>query len=221
LLIFALVAGLAGLVTLIPLTRRSLGSSEDESAILGALGAPHANRALAQFVANLPFLVIGSAVAVFIAYVVSPLFPLGATRALEPAPGLRADPLVLVAGGAVWLVLLAAVMMLVAWSDSASRVRTRRAPTRTPGVQFGTERPTTVGARFAIQPGVRRSALHRSALAGVVVAVIGVVSCMVFTKSIDEFTTTPTRYGIDFNIWLEIPNNQARAVGCSGSRARC
>ena len=105
--IFALVAGLAGLVTLIPLTRRSLGSSDDESAILGALGAPRADRALAQFVANLPFLVIGTAVAVLLAYLVSPLFPLGATRALEPTPGLRADPLVLAVGGAIWFALLA------------------------------------------------------------------------------------------------------------------
>jgi predicted lysophospholipase L1 biosynthesis ABC-type transport system permease subunit len=58
----------------------------------------------------------------------------------------------------------------------------------------------------------RRAALHRSALAGVVISVAGVVSCLVFAGSVNEFIHTPARYGIGFDVSIELPTNGARGI---------
>jgi ABC-type lipoprotein release transport system permease subunit len=213
LLIFAIVAGIAGLVLIVQTVRRSLSPSENEGEVLRALGASHTDRAVGLFIAGLPYVVAGTIVAVAISVAVSPIFPIGATRALEPAPGLRADPLVILAGGAAWFALLAAVAITVSWVEAERRAR-RPSPARARGGELGSAangRPSTVGVRFALQPGVRRSALHRSALVGVVIAVIGVISCVVFTSSLRNFVDTPPRYGIDFDLSIEVPTQQASA----------
>jgi hypothetical protein len=213
LLIFAAVAAIAGLVMIVQGVRRSLAPSGDEGEVLRALGAGHTNRAMGQFIASFPYLLVGTVVAVAISVAASPIFPIGATRALEPAPGVRADPLVILAGGAAWFVLLALVSITVSWIESERRVR-QPSPTRARGRELGSAAngyPSTVGVRFALQPGVRRSALHRSALVGVVVAVIGVISCVVFTSSLNGFVDTPPRYGIAFDLSIEVPSGQASA----------
>jgi hypothetical protein len=215
LLIFAAVAAVAGLVTIIQLVRRNFAQADAETDVLAALGAPRNERALAQFIASVPSLVVAGAVAAAVAYALSPLFPIGATRALEPRPGLRADPLVLVGGAIAWLALLAVLTLVVVWLDAARRrgsPRARRDSILGRAVSGAGGRPTAVGARFALQPAARRTALHRSALAGVVIAVTGVVSCLVFARSVDDFIHTPTRYGIGFDISIELPTNGVRGI---------
>jgi hypothetical protein len=215
LLIFALVAALAGVVTIIQSVRRSLTPADEEEAVLRALGAGRADRATALFIASVPYLVVGTAIAVAISYALSPLFPLGATRALEPAPGLRADVPALVIGGLAWFLLLAVLTVAIAWLGAAPRVRRTRSSARSRARELGraaNAQPTTVGVRFALQPGTRRTALQRSALAGVIIAVVGVVSCVVFARSTTTFVDTPARYGIDFDASLELPNDTASTI---------
>jgi putative ABC transport system permease protein len=215
LVIFMFVAGLAGLVTLLQAVRRNFAQWDDERAVLGALGARRSERALAEVVGALPYLALAPFVAVAIAYASSPFFPLGATRALEPDVGLRADPLVLVVGGVACFVVLAAMTLLVAWIGAARR------PARGPVVASArwaflpaapSGLPTAVGARFGLQPGSGSRALRRTALAGVVVAVVGVVASVVFVRSLDAFTHAPARYGLDFDLSLELPPQQAPTV---------
>lgn len=215
LLIFAIVAGIAGLVTLAQLARRNLAQNDEETDVLAALGAARGERALAQFITSTPALVVAAVAASVIAYASSPLFPIGATRALEPDPGLHADPLVLFAGALAWFALLSALTLGVVWLDAARRngpARLRRDSVLSRTVGSVTGRPASIGARFALQPVERRTTLHRSALAGLVIAVTGVVSCLVFARSLGEFTAAPTRYGINFDLSLELPNDHARAV---------
>jgi predicted lysophospholipase L1 biosynthesis ABC-type transport system permease subunit len=215
LLIFAVVAAIAGLVTIVQIVRRNFAQAYDETDVLAALGAPRNERALAQFIASVPSLTVAAAMAVAFAYALSPLFPIGATRALEPKPGLHADPLVLLGGAVAWLALLCVLTFAVVWLDAARRPGPARAGRESVLGRFisgANGRPTAVGALFALQPAARRTALHRSALAGVVIAVAGVVSCLVFTRSVDNFTQTPARYGIGFDISIELPNHGARAV---------
>jgi hypothetical protein len=215
LLIFAVVAAVAGLVTIVQLVRRNLAQADDETDVLAALGAPRSERALAQFIASVPSLVVAAGIAAAFAYLLSPLFPIGATRALEPHPGLRADPAVLVGGAIAWLVLLAVLTVVVVWIDARRRTgaaRSRRESLLGRAVSGASGRPTAVGARFALQPAARRTALYRSALAGVVIAVAGVVSCLVFARSVDDFIHTPARYGIGFDISIELPTTGVHGI---------
>ena len=155
--IVALVAGLAGIVTIAQAVRRYLARAADEGRVLAALGARQIDRAAAQLVAAVP-LPPGDALRRRCPpYALSPVFPVG-NGTLEPYPGLRADWFVFVVGGLAWLLVVTAVTTVVAWFGSV--LRTRRARIRIPG--FGAAAgpgflPAAIGARFALWPGRRRA----------------------------------------------------------------
>ena len=210
-----LVAGLAGLVTLTQTIRRNLAQADDESAVLVALGARRIDRAVAGLIGVLPYLVVAPLVAVAVAYLASPLFPLGSARTLEPQLGFRADPAVLFLGAVVWLIVLALLTFAVAWVGAARLRNASRAPSRrwlggVTAVRGAV--PGAIGVRYGLQPGGTRRALRRTAFAGVVVAVAGIVGSMVFVRSLDSFTGSPNRYGIGFDLTLEVPASAAGSV---------
>jgi len=147
------------------------------------------------------------------AYALSPVFPVGAARTLEPYPGLRADWFVFVVGGFAWLLVITAVTAFVAWFASVRRAR--RAHVRIPGNGLAAGPgllPAAIGARFALWPGGRRRASQQAAFAGVVIAVAGVVGSVMFVASLDEFTSTSARFGVNFDLSMELPNVGAKAV---------
>jgi len=215
LVIFMLVAGLAGLVTLAQTVRRNLAQWDDENAVLTALGARRSERALAQVVSALPYLAIAPVVAVAVAYAASPLFPLGAVRALEPRPGWRADPVVLIAGAVAWLLVLTAMTAFLAWVGAARSARpARRRHSAAWGDVAAAPRALSaaIGARFGLRPGSGRRALRRTAFVGLIVAVAGVVASVVFVRSLDDFTHSPSRYGLAYDLTLEVPAERTEPV---------
>ena len=72
--------------------------------------------------------------------------------------------------------------------------------------------PFEVGARYALQPGTPRRGLRRATLAGLVVAIAGAVGSAVFVASLDDFTSSPDRYGIRFDLSMELPNTNSSGV---------
>jgi predicted lysophospholipase L1 biosynthesis ABC-type transport system permease subunit len=213
LVIVALVGGLAGIITIAQTARRYLARAADEGRVLAALGARRIDRSAVQLVAALPFLLATPVVAVAIAYALSPAFPVGAVRTLEPYPGLRADWFVFVVGGFAWLLVVTAVTMAVAWLGSIRRAPRGHLRIAGNGLAAGPGfLPAAIGARFALLPGGRRRASQRAAFAGVVVAVAGFVGSVMFVASLDEFTSTGARYGVNFDLSMELPNVGAKAV---------
>jgi hypothetical protein len=215
LVIFMLVAGLAGLVMLAQTVRRNLAQADADNAVLVALGARRIDRALAGLVGALPYLLLAPIVAVAVAYLVSPLFPLGAARALEPRLGFRADTTVLIIGSMVWLIVLALLTFAVTWVGAARPLNASRAPSRrwlggVTAVRAAV--PAAIGTRYGLQPGGTRRALRRTAFVGLIVAVTGIVGSVVFVRSLDSFTDSPNRYGIGFDLVLEVPASAAPSV---------
>ena len=72
--------------------------------------------------------------------------------------------------------------------------------------------PFEVGARYALQPGTPRRSLRRATLAGLVVAIAGAVGSAVFVASLDDFTSSPDRYGIRFDLAMELPSTNSQPV---------
>ena len=183
--------------------------------MLLALGTSRADRVTTQLVSVLPFFVFAPIIAVVVAFAVSPLFPLGAARALEPSPGLHNDPLVFVLGGTLWLLLLALITFALVWFGNSRRQvpADERAASRMPSNGAGAATlPAAIGVAFAFFPGTRRRALQRTAVIGVIVAVSGVVGSVLFVVSLDDFTSTTARYGLPYDVTLEVPNAQAGSV---------
>ena len=55
-------------------------------------------------------------------------------------------------------------------------------------------------------------ASQRAAFAGVVIAVAGVVGSLLFVASLDEFTSTGARFGVNFDLSMELPSVGAKPV---------
>ena len=215
LLIFALVAGLAGAITVGQAVRRYLARDDDAQAVMLELGSSRGSRAVSQLIGALPFLAMAPVVAVAVAYLVSPVFPLGAARALEPAPGLHNDLLVYIAGGVAWLALLAGITVAVVWlrNDRATRgVRERESAAAPSSRAGGNALPAAIGIAFALWPGNRRRSLQRTSLIGVIVALAGVVGSVLFVASLDDFTSSADRYGLPYDVTLELPNSESQSV---------
>jgi putative ABC transport system permease protein len=215
LLIFAAVVALAGLIVIVQALRRGLAlRGPDDGHVLAALGATRADRGTAQVLTAMPYIGLATVIAIVTCYVSSPIFPIGATRALEPSPGLRVDAFVLSVGGVAWFLVLFTATAFAAWGDAASTTRLRTARPRklaNPRAEGGVL-PAAIGVSFALGPGTMRSARRRVAFAGIIVAITGVVGSIVFVGSLDAFTSTPTRFGIAFDLSLELPSGHARTV---------
>lgn len=171
-------ASLADLSTL-----RTLGLTPRQ-ALLAAVAGP----ALAA--------VAGVALGVAAAVAASPLFPLGSARAVDPAPGVRADPAVaaLVAVLLVGLVVAAAVL-----SGGAARRPARRSAVAASAYRMGLPPVAVLGVRQALEPG--RGLPVRPALAGAVVGVLGVLGALTFRAGVVDAGADPARFGQVAALW--------------------
>ena len=91
-----------------------------------ALGLPRRQLIVVGTARNLMVALAGAAGAVLVAFVLSPLAPVGEARLAEPSPGFAFDPLVLLLGALVMVVVVMAlglwpsVRAARAWTSSAA-----------------------------------------------------------------------------------------------------
>ncbi|HUP75211.1 MAG TPA: ABC transporter permease [Acidimicrobiales bacterium] len=151
-------------------------------------------------------------VALVVAWLSSAFTPLGTTHDFEPEPGLRFDATTLVFGSVLIALALAvtsyasarrlaggAASRGVASADAALRDR----PSRVVSAFSRAGLPPTMvtGARFALQPGIGRSATPvRSVLASVVLATTVLVVVMAFSADLKHLVDTPRQYGWDWDV---------------------
>jgi ABC-type antimicrobial peptide transport system permease subunit len=203
---FAVLAGLIALVVLGQLLSRQLSMESAEFPVLRAFGATRATL-VALSLARLAVITIGGALlAVVIAVAASPLMPVGSARAVEPAPGVAVNLVVLGAGLAAIALLPLLVLSPAAWRAAAQAAgplgvaepgQRRGRPSRLAALLTRTGSvPGTIGVRLAFEPGRGRTAVPvRSALAGSVIAVAAVVAAVVFGANLVGLIGTPRAYG--------------------------
>jgi hypothetical protein len=205
--VLAVLAGLAGLAVVGQALGRQSAVESEEYPTLAALGLPRRRLVALGILRNLFVGLVGAAGAVVVAFVLSPLTPLGEARLAEPSTGFAFDPLILLPGG---LLVVAAVLLLGLWPS----VRTSRV--RTGDVRALNVRPSTivawlasVGAPASVVVGVRH-ALERgrgaasvpvdTALFGTALAVLALCATAVFGASLSHLTATPALYGQDYQL---------------------
>ncbi|MGI8428208.1 MAG: FtsX-like permease family protein [Solirubrobacteraceae bacterium] len=208
-LLFALVALLASLVLVGQAFARYCAGAADDLRTLGALGLDRRQSRLAAALGPALAGVAGCALGVIVALLASPLFPTGAVRRLEPAPGISLDPLAMLVGGGA----LAAIALLGSWW--ASRIpdwtrgspRDRRSTVATAAARAGLGVATVLGARFALEPGHRKARVPvRPALLGAIAGVIGVVGALTFRTGLDDAVADPVRFGqtLPYRVFIAI-----------------
>ena len=227
--VFAAVAALAGVVAVGIVVQRQLALVVDDQYTLRALGLGRRARGAAAAAVLAPVAVGGVALAAVTAALASPLLPIGIARRAEPDPGFRFDTTVLVAGACALAALVVAIAVVGA--QRATRLSDSGAGPRPSGARpsavartaagLGFSSPSTVGLRMALEPGRGRTAVPvRSALAGAVFAVAGIVAVATFGSSLDRLVTTPRLYGWTWDV--RIPDENAKRDGpgvCGGVRS--
>src|SRR5581483_3232022 len=155
--------------------------------------------------------IVGAGVAVLVAYLLSPLMPIGLARTAEPHPGFAADATVLGIGAVFTAVLVAVSAAWPAWravSDAASAgvdsSRTRPSAVADLLARPSTSAPVMTGVRMALEPGRGRTAVPvKSTIAGAVVGVGALATAIAFTASLNHLLASPRLYGTAFNAQVE------------------
>jgi hypothetical protein len=209
--LFALVAGLAGAFAVAQAVVRQVRSSDDERAVLAALGA---SRPVLLADALGPVLVataLGACAAVLAAYVASGSMPIGFARRVDPARGRELDWLVAVAGVAIAFV-VAAGAAVGAVRSSRRRVVTRATPRGIAALlgRNATSPAAAVGFRHAFSPGRGSRAVPvRSALVGVAAATAGIIGVLGFSAGLSWFIPRGCTAGPSTS-WAWIPRTRRR-----------
>ncbi len=205
LLVFAVVAGLAGLVVAAIVLRRVADGFARDVPLLQSLGVSRRMRVVSVSLAAVPVALVGAVLAVVGAFALSPLMPLGTARRAEPDLGFDLDGVVLV-GGFVAVVLVTvglgvwAAHRVVALTAAAPTSRRRPSALARRAMAAGLPSPATVGIAMTLEPGgPQRSAPTRTGGVAAVVAVLGVVAAVVFATSLDALPGTPRAYGTNWD----------------------
>ena len=239
--LFAAAAALTGLLVVAQALARLVGADSADARTLDALGATRRQRAFASSARALVSVLLGAVLAVLIAILASPLFPIGPARQAVLDPGVHVDGRVLSVGAVALAALLASAVGWTSWRRA--RVATGGASVRDavgrPSIavdhlaRAGAPVSAVTGVRFALE----RDRAHGSAplattLFGLVVAITTIGAALTFGTNLDRLVTTPERYGwgwdtlidpgdegADEELIAEVRNDDALADATMGTRA--
>ena len=206
----AVFGGLAALALLV-LVGQSLAQWLQRSAgslrMLRAFGLTRREAAVTSVLGPALAVVAGVALAVVGAIALSPLAPLEPVRQFDPVRGAQFDPTVLVGGALILGVALLSLLATMAWNRVRPHLDTAMpSPSgiaRT-AAAAGVPRVVALGIRFALEPagGARKSAV-RANLAGSTVAVLAIVTAVVFGASLDGLVSHPDRSGWNWDVLIQ------------------
>jgi len=207
---FGLIAALAALLIGGQVVGRVVRRNADDGEVLRALGAGTVMTTADGLVGVLGAVVLGAVLAVVVAIGLSPLSPFGVVRPLYPDLGVAFDWTVLGLGFAVLVVVLGVASVLLAYraapyrGDLVRRRRAERAPTLSRvAAASGLGPSATTGIRSALGSGAGRDvAPVRSAILGSVLAVVVVVTSIIFGASLTGLVSHPRLYGWNWNYVL-------------------
>jgi len=186
---------LLGLLLVAPALLRLAAAAAADNRTLETIGMTRAQLHAVDVMRAVAIGIVAAAVSVAIAFVVSPLTPIGVARELEPSPGFAFDVAALVVGaGAVTV----ALVLVGAFTS-------RRTPEVHPGrtgspadtlARWRLPLTTISGVRLALARGPRTSSVPTAAtVLSATVAVAVVAVALTFTASLQHLFSTPRLYG--------------------------
>jgi ABC-type lipoprotein release transport system permease subunit len=203
-----ILAGLAALVGLAVVGQglaRQSGVESEDYPTMAALGVTRRQLTALGLLRNLVVGAAGAAGALVLAFLVSPIAPLGEARVAETSAGLLFDTPVLVIGAVAVAVVVFALGLWPAARVASTWQTDERAASSRPSALVG--HLAASGAPPSAVVGVRNALERRSggasipvgsALLGMVLAVTALVGTAVFGSSLSHLTATPALYGDRF-----------------------
>jgi len=206
LLAFAFAAAVASTVLIAQAVARHTATTVQDLRPLRAAGMTPVQALRTASAGPLLAGVAGGLLGVIVAGYASRWFPVGLVAIYEPNPGIDVDLLVLAAGLAV-AVLVVAVGAIASAGFELAPVARRDVPTRRSGVvtlaaRTGLPVPLVVGTRFALESGRVRSASARPALLGAIVGVAGVLGAYTFAAGVHDAAGNLARFGQTWSLFV-------------------
>ncbi len=211
--VLAVLAALVGLAVIGQALGRQSAVESEEYPSLVALGLPRRHLAALGTLRNLLVALLGAAGALIVAFVLSPLTPVGEARLAEPSTGLAFDPLVLLLGALATVVV---VLLLGIWpAVRASRIRVssnpvpeeRRSSIVAKVSAAGAPPSAVIGVRHALERGRGTTSVPvGTALFGSALAVVALCATIVFADSLTHLTATPALYGSNYQVSFSSTN---------------
>ena len=209
--LLAIFIALTGLMIVGQLLARESALAQEDAATLRSLGFDRWQLFRLGILRATPVAVVGTAVAVGVAWAASPLFPRGSTRVLESKAPVF-DPLVL-GVGAVAIALAVVLLVLVpAWRAALSAGRPERAFPRPSAIATavaaaGLSVPAVAGARLALERGRGRTAVP--VFSSLLVVSIGIASVIAATTFGTSLKTMTERRDLQGKTWDQVINTVA------------
>jgi hypothetical protein len=209
-----ILAGLTALVGMIVIAQalvRQSAIEETDRRTLRALGVGSSRLFLVGMARTLFIAVVGAGGAVALAYLLSPLTPVGEARLAEVSNGFAFDGWVLLLGAAAVIVAVLALgvgpALISARTSQRGETERTTHPSRT--AQFltglGTPPSVLIGVRHALERAhVRNAVPVASTLLGAVLAVAALCATSIFGASLLHLTATPSLYGQPFGAWVDV-----------------
>ena len=201
------IAVAGGLLVAQVLVRSASLVGQDTGALL-AMGMTRRDVATAVALSHIPTVVGAAVLAGVGAVALSPLFPIGEARDIDPDVGVHADWLVLGIGLAVTLLVLVAATWIVALLTARREIRhvERRSSAIATWLRRKGPLPVGLGAQMALERGSGgRSVPTLPALVGAIVGVVGVVSALTVDHAIRTTLANPRLVGVSWGVTVTPP----------------
>lgn len=210
----AIAVAVASALTLVSLLGREIRLSGTNQRALLAFGLTRRQRALVVGAFALPAALAGACLAVGLAVLLSPRFPLGVARRADPSVGFHFDGVVLLPGAVVIVgvvVAIAAVLAVRASSLHVVEAGVDASPEMSLIRRTVRRLPLSVGhgARMVLGGGTSAASVPvRSSIVATVAGSAVLTAVLVFTASVAHLSATPRLYGwtFDFAVLDRAPN---------------
>jgi ABC-type lipoprotein release transport system permease subunit len=205
--LFAAAVALAALVLVGQALARTVYAMAEGAPALRALGFTHQNLIGGLLLPSTLTALTAAVVAAGTAYALSPRFPVGLSRQLDPTVGYHFDWPVLLTGAVAVALLVLLGSGFAGWRAAVASDRPEPASAGVPvlrRIRNALPLPVALGTGLALQPGRGRRAVPvRPAIAGAVAGLLGIVGALGLVHGIDDALHTPSRAGQvwDASVW--------------------
>jgi ABC-type lipoprotein release transport system permease subunit len=216
--LLALLSALAGAVIIAQALSRQARAQDDTARTLRVFGLRPSDITVVGLIRTAVIAAAGAALAVAIAFLVSPLAPVGEARVAEVTTGFAFDVRTLVLGaGAITI----GVLLLGVWPAVRVARQARIEHSRVSRTSRTASALATVPTPPAMTIGVRRAVEHSrgsssaptgTAIVGAIVAVIALCATAIFGASLTHLTSTPRLYGQPFQMWVQSYTQGTQAI---------